>query len=719
MSNSLYDLYLGDVSSLQGYRCRSLVRDSAPLIAPRFSTGSAGQTDLDLLKSASIDSLEGGMFQRVWEDSQKVARARGIFNKYDKSLYPTPPRSSATAGSGGYYPAAKAEAFQNSFIAFGSDSAGPTFFNIIYMVTPTTTPTALTLPAGLASNSQCTITGLCLHKEYLFIASQTPTGSVNCYRYRMDTSTFTDIGMNGFVKFFTLRGTLYGVNRSSQIYIITAEDTATPVATLVTTAGSLDTLVSFNDIKEFNGAAWLAKTDGIYRFDGVNATRVLSLATYELCIFNGALFFFSGLWLYKFDGTNVTRLQFFGNQEVTGQGDKTPYRHASLSLAANNDYLFIGTCVLTGSYSNSDKFSSTAAGLKRIYTYDAVGFLLLHESAETLGINYHPALLVNNLKLYDYFANVDVSSQWAYNYYSFDFTNIFTSAMVTTASGLELTSSEFDDGFPNIFKSVELIEANYAGLIVGDSLAVNYQTYDGKTWSSWVTAGTITSTTINNVEIPPTSQKLFKKIKINFVLTLAAGSTAQIKGCSMRYTLQPRVRWRWQANIMATGNSIAVDRNNNAITADSNALTNSVIRAIKQKTPLYMFSPDYGLVKSQITSAALSFIVKGQAPIYTDPYSEYPLVSVFNNNSVWEILRVSNVTYNSGLDETTITVLERGYLGVTPGQINANAEFHLCYKVYATRLIREQASLDDKTYNEQTSGESQLQREFMLEIIEV
>jgi hypothetical protein len=84
------------------------------------------------------------------------------------------------------------------------------------------------------------------------------------------------------------------------------------------------------------------------------------------------------------------------------------------------------------------------------------------------------------------------------------------------------------------------------------------------------------------------------------------------------------------------------------------------------------------------------------------------------------VLRVSGVSYNGGTDETTITVLERGYYGVTPGTVNADAEFHLCYKVYVTRVLRDAPVLDTNTYNEQDpSGESQIQREFLIELTEV
>lgn len=716
-SVSPYDLYLGDIGSLQGYRCRSLTRDSAGQVAPRFSSGEQGQSDLDLLKSVSVDNFAGGMFQRDWTDNQMVARSIGIYNPSDQELYPTPPRSALTAVSGGYYPQCKVETSMRSLIAYAAFSAG-TYYNLLYQIAPGSGVTSITLPVPWQNNGFTNLSGMAIHKNYLFICGMPPSGGgVNAYRYDFNAGTWQDL--NGILnKFCSIRGNLYGINYLSDIYSVTNETAAGAATfTLLDTAGDRTAFTS--DFVEFNGAGWLAKSDGIFRFDGVKATKVLNMMTNQLQVFNGAMYFVSGNWLYKFDGTNVVRLQFFGNAERIG----TTY-NGSMSMAANSDYLFVTTAVLSSGYTDGDKVSPTASGLKRIYTYDGAAWNLLHENAETFGANYMPTLLTNGnpvagLKLYDIFGNL--SAGWQTNYYTFDLTNLFLNTTVTSASKLEFTTSEHDAGFPNIFKSAELLDLAYTGMGAGDSIAISYQIFDGKNWGSWQTLGTITSTTPNTIEIINPLPKLYRRIKFSGVATLAANSTLTLKGVSMRYTLQPRTRWRWQATLMAEGNSTTQDRNNNAITSDANALTNNVIKSIKQKTPIFMLSPDYGAVKTQINSAAVSFIVKGQVPLYTDPYLEYPLVAVKNNSGVWEVLRVSNVSYvGGGTDETTITVLERGYYGVTPAQINAGAEFHLCYKVYVTRLLRDAPTLDTNTYNEQdTSGESQIQREYLMEITEV
>lgn len=703
MSNSLYDLYLGDVTNLQGYRIKSMVRDSAPLVSSKFSTGKQGQSDLDLLKVESVANVGGGQFQRQHIEPTKVARVVGNFNRFDENVYPTVPRSAALSPTPFGNILCKAENSQYVFAGFSYVSGSITTQYLYYMVAGATNFTLITLPAAMTGNAESInghMVGMAIHRGYVFMGMQHPNGEMNNYRYNIAAGTFQDIGGRSSL-WGVLRGILYTINKDGTIYSCSNEFTAGAI-----TYTSLDTIGNAsqpNDMQEFNGALWIAKPEGIFRWDGVKGVKVLDHVTTKLQVFNGALYFVSGNWLYRFDGASVTRLQYFADSFG--------------GFAASTDYLFIATLVTTSTYQTTDKFGTqnTTDNLRRIYMYDGVGFYLLDERTCLNSSTAYSNLYYTGNYLFDY--NLDNGTVSNYRY---EMNKTFIASAVTTGSKIDITTSDFDDGFPNVFKSLEAIEVEYSGIVAGDTIAVGYQYHDGTAWSSWVSLGNITSTSGNRIEINDSTKKLFKKLKISVIAAPTAGTTLAVKGVSWRYSLQPRVRWRWQANLIAYGNGKVKDRNGAAINSDANALTNQILKAVKQKTPLVMLSPDYGQVKAQITNAALSFIVLGQIPIYTDPYSEYPLVGVKNNSGVWEVLRVSGVSYNSGTDETTITVLERGYLGVTPAQINAGAEFHLAYKVYATRLLRESPILTDNTYNEQaTTAESQLQREFMLEITEI
>lgn len=709
--SSLYDIYLGDIGAMQGYRCRTNTRDSAPQVATRFSTGSAGQSDLDLLKSASLDNLAGGMFQRTYQDPTKAARALGIFNRYDENMYPALPPTLVSSSYTSFTPSAKAESDVISFMSYANFSAGVYYNQLSKVNKSDMVMTSVTLPLALqtlASVNACNITSLCLHGKYLFVASENGgSAPPNTYRYDYAANTWQDLGAPGLL-FCEIRGALYMVNQYSTIYSVTNEFAAVSANfPQLSQAGSGDPNAMPTDFKEFNGAGWLAKPDGIYRFDGQTAIRVLPLVTKTLQVWNGAIYFFSGNWLYKFDGTNVTRLQYFGTQEPV----------TTLGLSCSSDYLFVQTSTVSSSYAQNDK-SFANPGTKRIYIYDGVGFSLFSEANVTYGGAFALSLLYVGNRIFEFQADFN-GSVWTTQYNRYQLDKIFDATAVTTSSSLDITTSEFDDGFPNIYKSLEVIEPMVAGLISGDQIVVKYQYYDGKTWSSWITAGMLTSTNFGTIELTNASQKLFKRLKINVSLIPAAGSTATVKGVAWRYTLQPRVRWRWQMLLMAEGNGNVTDRSGAAITGDSNFFTNHILKAVKQKTPIFYFGPDYGQVKTTVNNAALSFVVLGQLPIYKDPYSEYSLCAVKNFSGVWEVLRVTDVVYNSGTDETTITVAERGYYGVTPAQIDAGAEFRLAYKVYVNRLLRDQPNLDERTYTEQASGESQLQREPLLELIEV
>lgn len=707
MANSLYDVYLGDIASLQGYRCSQFVRDSAPLIAAKFATGAPGQTDLDLLKSASVDSLENGIFQRTHIDTKSVARGLGFYNAFDENFYPTIPTESPSATMIAGSVAAKVESEAYSFVNFYQRSGGASYNGINKIVGKTVTSLISGTPAAIYGTASTVKTSsMALHKGYLYLANA-PLGytNTNCQRYNIAAGTWQDIG--GYLAiFFEMRGLLYGITNDAQIYSCTNETIAGAATyTLINSVGGSD--ITPLDAKEFNGAAWITKSDGIYRFDGVNVVKVLNLNAANLTVWNGALWFTSNNWLYRFDGATVQKIQYF---------TETIYQ-----LSSNSQYLFVLTWTTTNTNIDSPKVYS-GSGFARIYAYNGLAFSQIMEKDITIEQAIDHALIYSSNYL-TYSQPQFGFTAWDNNLaYCINLTNIFSSSAVTSNSLLDITTSEFDDGFPNILKSLELIEVNYSGMTNGDVITVKYQLYDGKTWGNWITAGTINyNSALPYIEITGSSNKLFKRLKINaYVSTMTSGSTLAIKGFSWRYTLQPRARWRWQLGLMANGNSTIKDRAGNDITTDANALANTVTKSLKQKTPLFMLSPDYGLVKAQITNTDLTFIIKGQVAIYTDPYNEYPLVGVKNHNGVWEILRVSTVSYNSGSNETTITVLERGYYGVTAAQIDASAEFHLAFRVYITRLLRDAPILTDEVYNEQpTTGESQLQRQFLIEVTEI
>jgi hypothetical protein len=704
--NTDHDVLLGGApDDLNGYMVRSFVRDTAPQVAARFSTGAPGQTDLDLLKSASVDNMAAGMFQRTWNDANtdQVARVVGLFNKYDENTYPAPPRSGLTAETSDYQISAVAEGEYYSFVALWSQTAG-TFSNKIYKIDSSGTISAVALPANLSTNLLSGISGMCLHKKYLIVCQDFTETPGAIFRYDIAANTWQNL--SGAAAFpFTIRNQLYVITYANTVFAATNEEAAgSATYTAVERVGA--STVAALDVIEFNGAAYIAKRDGIYRFDGVRSVRVLKLFTRQLKEFQGQIYFRSGAWLYSFDGAVVRRLQYFGVDE----------NQAYYGLAANNDYLFINT--LTGAVGYVGKDSPDAlSALNRVYAYDGVGFSLIGENEDDADYGYMGIVCSSNY-LYGWVGYVNLGSPET-SRYKYELDSIFVAADVTTASRLEFTTSEFDDGFPNIYKSLEYINLDYDELDPDDDITIKFQTYDGEEWSTWHTAGVVDTTTGNIVEVTGITTKLFKRLKISVVVTLSAASTTTIKGLSIRHTLQPRIRWRWQVGLVASGNKNTYDRNNVLIEADSNALTNQIAKAIKQKTPVYFTSPDYSVLKTTVNAAALTLVFQGQIPLYTDPYGETQLIVVKNDNNAYEILRVVSATYASGTDQTSIVVKERGYLGVTAAAITAGKVMRLCYKVYVTRLMREATVLDENQYAQQTTGESQIQREYLLEITEV
>lgn len=709
-----YDVYLGSKSALQGYRLRTLNRDSAPLIAPKFSSGAEGQTDLDLLKAVSVDDLSGGMFQRDWISPNKVARSIGVFNPMDRNFYPSPtPVAVGTSFSNGMI-ICKVESELVTYFVTGQYSA-PNFVNRLFAVDNSAgTISEITLPSAFFTGSTLYINQMALHGGFLYISSNSTIRL--CYRMDISNNTFYNAG-GRLVMSAELRGVMYGINIENDIHSMANEFSTT--SQIVYT--KLDRIGFYNgvssrptDIVEFNSALWICKPEGIFRFDGVRSVKVLDLYTRKFQLYNGALYFMANHWLYKFDGTNVTKLQFFDENEEL----------AICPYTANSDYLFIQTRIVNYS-AYAAVYDKTGAGSgvgsSRVYMYDGQSFTLLTEDSLTSSYAAPYTGLVRSGKWLLDLRHTPTSSsdtpQYTATYNRYDLNKFFDPSMISATSKLEATSSEFDAGFPNILKTLNAIEVTHHGMTASDSLLVKYQIYDGKTWSAWLTLGTITSTSTNYLEVSDETM-LYRRIKFNVTATLSASSTLKLKSLSMRYTIQPRHRWRWSLTVAAFGDML-MTRNNAPTTTTANTLSNFITQAIRQKTPSYFFSPDYGTVKTQATAAATTLIINGEVPIYTDPYGELQLIGVKNQSGVWEILRVNTVSYNSTTKETTITVFERGWLGIAPAIIPVGAEFHLCFRVYVTRLMRENTILSPETYDQQTTNNSQLQREFTLEITEV
>lgn len=715
MPNSKFDIYLGTKDNMQGYRVRQYTRDSAPLVASRFSTGAQGQTDLDLLKAVS-STMAGGMFQRTLSDPQKVARAIGVFNKYDENLYPAPALTEydITAVNSAYRASAKCENEIYVFLAYYYISGSIVYHKLVKITKGglgTPSWSSITLPSTIITTGNCHITDMSFHKGYLYVSGQAPVGGTETFitnhRYDIQNNTWQDLGGYG-VLMRSMRGVLYHINKESMIYAMSNETAASAATyTFLDYVGFTETNKSVpTGAEEFNGALWIAKPDGLYRFDGFKSMKILSLFPKNLTVFNGALYFEAAGWLYRFDGTTVERLQYFGSLEKL------------MSISASSETLLVQTFVpVDGGYISSDKGTtvSPGTGILRHYSYDGAAFYILSETSidYVAGYSYAGVVAYIGTKMLAVFQNNQEQAWYM------ELSQFFDSTVVTSSCQLEYTASEFDDGFPNVLKSAEAIEVLSSGLVPGDVLTVKYQLYDGDSWSSWYTAGTITSTTSNLLEIVNDAQKLFLRIRVNVKATsIASGSTMSVKGGGLRYTLQPRTRWRWNLTLMATGNGIAQDRANVKITDDSNFLSNQIVNSIKSKTAIFLFAPDYGVISVASNNADLTLDIGGRPPIVTDPYGDAQYIAVKNHDGFWEILRVASVSYNAGSDVTTITVKERGYL-TTPAALDVGAEFHICYKVYVTRLLRDTNILDQNSYSEQNTGESQLQREFMLELVEV
>ncbi|CAB4155613.1 hypothetical protein UFOVP667_13 [uncultured Caudovirales phage] len=710
MTKPPYDIYLGNIGEMQGYKTSAFIRDAAPLIAPRFGSAANGQTDLDLSKIATMSDVEGGMFQQYWEDNKKALRVRGIYNPVNKRLHPTLPSQSTTgytSYTGTQTATAEVSGFGTSFFATRDGST-----NKIHRIDSAGVVTTLTLPAAI-SGSTCPITGLSLHKQYLFISGMdSTTVTFNLHRMDLAALSFQDLG-GAFRHTRPLNGVLYGIQSESDFYVITNETIAGAATyTYVKRYGVGSSQISpVRDFVEYNGALYFSKAEGIYRYDGVDARLIIPIYGSLLTVFNGSMYFMSKNWLYEYSGQSLKKLQYFGLGSYIVSMSVIADWLAILSQPANTSYSF-------GGQDDDATYDS------RIYIYDGAGITVFNERIALAGFPRGTSLSHAGDNLYV----LSVSNvTWASSIAKYNFADVYKKAL-NSNQGPQVVTSEFDAGFPDVYKSFEGVDVGFDQYLNTETIKVEYA-LDGS--SSYTTLRTLQSVGAgplyeNDKSFIEAKDIVFKTIKIRVTMNTPLNSYMTLGPVSISYTLQPRYRNRWQVTFPINGNDQTViidDGTGTSITRVANETTFALSELTAQKNKAYMLVPDYGRVKTAMNTTDNELKIKGHFLWHPtvesqDSILDYPLIAVKLASGDWYFQRVRQGYYDAGLDETVLYFGPRDYLGQTPAAIAAEAEVRQAFPVFVTRLIRDNLVIDDTTVNEAVTGESQYERSIVLEITE-
>jgi hypothetical protein len=727
----------------------SYLRSVTDDLVSRFGSSEQGQTNLDLLKAETQQSFRGGMFQRVFDDPEKVSLIENAyFNKLDERLYPTPAWGAGTTitddlGSLGILD----WCYLKGLIYCSYKLANPsnTGLNGMFKLDPASgTVTILTLPTALKNASPLKLTA---YGDSIFIGASAASSVCGSYRYD-GVTTFTDVTLqaSGFMVF---NDTLYLLGYSGDFYQVT-NATATPITcgSKISQVGDPGPLVSgnrpYHDWKVFNNALYIAMESGLYRFDGTKVYPVLDYGTAAdvnnfryLAVFNGRLYYNIKNKLFQFDGINVEELQDFTDA----------YRINY--IVGGVDRLWISTTVNTGiSYSDKVVTPGTYTYYHAIFCYNGVGFFLYRSfSSYTLPINFTQLTLIPILgKVYAFLPDVYLngSSEERSNGYKklvLDLSQEF----VVAAAGVNIISSEMDNDYPSVSKVINGLLINYIGpppTDHGAALAVYFQYFNDSSWSAWELVWSNSTDrdgdgksgvtndyllheqdTTNPGVTLNTAPRVYNKIR--FKVFMNSGTvTPSISDLTLRYSIQPRLRYKWLLTLDLAG---ADTRHLTTATGSDGALEDRksvVLRkviydAYRNKLPILFYDFDY----TELSGDSLDTL-KG-----TDFISVRDVIAVQNSSDLigkWRNYMISSVTYDDIDDTTAFTWFSTGFReGIGGASSSATivdgSQVRKSHAVYIKAIRNERYIVDPNTTNDNAgqAGYSDIPSQITLDLVEL
>ena len=685
----------------------SYVRETAPSSIPRFNTGKLGDNDDDLTQHETI-KFDGGAGQIMHKEDNMVLRLQGAYDARKNELHPMQTPTSINTGSGftgGVFISAKATNGPITFVAVRESAT-----NKLYKIDANGTLTTITLPVAI-SGSTIEIMDLKFHKEYLYTCGQSSTVDQNCHRYNYQANTWQDI-TGAVVKYAVIRNTLYGMNRVG-VFSCTNEVAAGPASwTFLKYVGPSDPTGDLpTGFEEFNGAGWITKPSGLYRFDGVDIVKILDQEVKNICKFNGALYYNIQKLVYRFDGTNIELIQDFSDTvNIIGI---QPHKSWLAILVMHMD-VALG---FTGTYEYYN-----------VHTYDGSMFQTIYKKINpSIKSGLGPLISANNrLLMGDQTVTANAMS----------FLSLATDTLYTTRAfntEVSILSSDIDCDSPSIFKQLERVEINFAGLGASDSVKVYRKFYDGVAWETdYTLIGTITTgTTFNGVQVNsgdvfgPSNANTFKKVRIGIEVIVASGSSFVMSDFSLHYLSSPRHRWRWQVGLKAQRDIVGndggiIEQSNGLTTADS--VMGRFTNMLYTSKPVWLRDVDFNTVSGSHSTAVTSIVVNGVVPfdgsnVPTTGVSALPLYFIAQvTPTTWEVLRAKSVVNNLN-GTSTIAVNERGRYG-TAQTLAVGTKVYPLYRAQLTRILR-----DAFVPTPETLGDSEIdtdrEHDLLLELTEV
>lgn len=675
---------------------RSLNRSSADDLVARFGSPEKGQTNLDMLKAITQKSFRGGMFQKYFDDDEMVDYIRGgQYNKLDKKLYFSPlmGRSDVSVAAPSKNSVstsmdancATAKCFFNGYlyIAYRNYPSGAITNRLDKIDLATNTRTAITLPSAIA-NSTCPVTTMVAHRDKIFIGGKSIDTGSNFAVHRYDgVTTFSALAAGTGRKLVSFRDKLY-VQGVSDFALITNEMSGTAALTVIKAGVGVaySGMETVHDVQVFNGAVYILKADGLFRFDGVDVTVVfdfqnnVSLQNFRLSsVFNGRMYWVIKNTIYEFDGVNLTPLQDFSDG------------YEIISLESGSDRLWIGTrySKSTKSIFPSENFPDPVEVENYTYaavTFDGVGFF---EFAAELHIpqNAGDGQLPLSFPVIPTLVNGFSRAVWifpltwqnesseprssGYYFYNVDLQNEFDLSLVGDDRKLEVFSSSIDAGYPSVPKVLNGVMVDADGFDAENVtlelfVKTNYQGTISDWELAWSSAHNIADgvsedfllhdeSDIAEPELQLKPPK-FNSIEYYILAKVKDGYTVteipRISSVTLRHTLQPKPKRQWQLTIPVVGVDHSGFETLPGETRESTAIRRKILKAKQDGLPVLFYDIDYSKVKDkddQITIAGIDWL------------EDQDVIAIKKAEGNWINRRLSSLTYDD-INHQTIADLD-------------------------------------------------------------
>jgi len=537
----------------------------------------------------------------------------------------------------------------------------------------------------------------------------------------------------------------------AEFHLITNEFSSALRTTKIKTVGVSETgLENVHKMLEYNGAVYIAKTDGLFRYNGVDVQAVLNHRENvsadnfrHMTVFNGRLYYtMGGTKLYEFDGVNITLIANLADA------------YSILAIQGGADRLWISAVYNETSTAIYDKGDFT--GSADIYTYallyyNGIGFYeyktwTYQASATDF---YGPTLLLNKMPMpvdnyivwmhaeYYYNNSVEVRPD-GFSYHKQDLTKEYELDEIGTSRYSTITGSLFDAGYPAVEKVLNGLMAEYEGFGDNILMVVECRTILAGVTSEWLEVwrsdniaadGAGRDYFLHDEVIDVGAEDLeqapmkFQRIEYRMIVTVS-GELEEVprwNSLTLRYTLQPRMRRQWLLGVSVFGKDpgdIDVQYQGDGVAEPRTAaeIRRLIYDAYENKLPVLFYDIDFSTITDDnpLTIAGRDWVKDGD-------YLAFKVTA--GDSDPWLNRRVE---YDGEADDTTLISLDKiGHRqsigGLAPDDANAGLsvadEVRKSYAVYIRRITNERVIIDDNTINDE-AGYSDLSSELVIELVE-